>query len=70
MLTNPGRQLLNWARKAALMTEDEFTTEYHSFSATARKQIASFPAINSVGKVRTGTASHNGGLGIIGGNNG
>ena len=39
MLSPPGRQLLNWARKAALMNEDEFTTEYSSFSATARKQI-------------------------------
>jgi hypothetical protein len=28
MLTNPGIRLLNWARKAALMTEDEFTTEW------------------------------------------
>lgn len=30
------------------MSEDEFTTEYNSFSATARKLIASFPSINSM----------------------
>jgi hypothetical protein len=40
MLPTQGRHLK--------MTEDEFTTEYSSFSATARKQISSFPPINSM----------------------
>ena len=39
MLTNPAKQLLNWARKAAVMNEDDFSKEYNDFSATARKQI-------------------------------
>jgi hypothetical protein len=47
-MLSTGRQLLNWARTAALMTKDEFTAEYSSFSATSRKQIASFPPINSM----------------------
>jgi len=41
MLTNPAKQLLNWARKAALMNEDDFSKEFNDFSATARKQMAS-----------------------------
>ena len=48
MLTNPAKQLLNWARKAALMNEDDFSKEYNDFSAAARKQMASFPLINSM----------------------
>ena len=53
MLTNEAKQLLNWARKAALLNEEEFTKEYNEFSATARKQIASFPLINSMARVCT-----------------
>ena len=41
MLTNPAKQLLNWARKVALLNEDDFSKEYNDFSATARKQMAS-----------------------------
>lgn len=48
MLTTQAKQLLNWARKASLLNEEEFTKEYNEFSATARKQIASFPLINAM----------------------
>jgi hypothetical protein len=48
MLTAQAKQLLNWARKIAIMNEDDFSTEYNEFSATAKKQIASFPLINTM----------------------
>jgi hypothetical protein len=49
MLTNPAKQLLNWARKAALMNEDDFSKEYNAFSATALQSTQCQPIVFSPG---------------------
>lgn len=46
-MTDEAAQLINWARQIAIMTETQFLRHYnHQLSITARRQLATFPAVN------------------------
>ncbi|KAJ8322726.1 hypothetical protein O5D80_008265 [Batrachochytrium dendrobatidis] len=40
-------QVFNWARKIAVMNNQEFSAHFKKLSKTAKKQLASIPVINS-----------------------
>lgn len=40
-------QVLNWARKIAVMNKQDLSSHFKKLSKTARKQLASIPFINS-----------------------
>lgn len=45
VMTEPAAQVMNWAKELAVMTESQYLTNYNTLSATARKQLATFPQV-------------------------
>ncbi len=42
------KRLMGWCRKVALMSKEEFSLHYRvSLSTTAKRQLSTFPAINT-----------------------
>jgi len=46
-------QLLNWARRVAIMDKQELSLHFKKMSKTTKKQLASIPVINSQPKTAT-----------------
>ncbi len=46
-LSEKDYQILNWARKIAVMEKQQLSSHFKKLSKTARKQLGSIPVINS-----------------------